>query len=486
MAKRLVLDALQGVLSDYLEIDETNFDLNLAVWSGSIIMHDVKLKTDKLFRNFNTTFVYGSVKTLEVFIPWTALLNSPVRINIDGVYLQLCPLNMAALDKEETRKRIKSQKQEKIAFADKFLTFHHHHDNESDSESDADSDSNSDSDSDHEHTNSKKKKEKKKSWLESWSSKIVDNLEINLMNIHARYEDTQHGHTYSAGMTLKSFVLATCDENWQSTFVARIDEAIRKMVKVENFGVYWNMHSESLGALPFEKWQEAMHGIIYQGNNDGSVETSSEFLEKQAKYAASKGADSYSPKAMKFILAPTNQLVVKVIHNEMEALGDAPKYDVTVVNEHVSLALDGLQYKQLNLTLEMIGAVERRRQPYMYKPLTRPVDKASARAWWKYGVKLAIKRPRYIHLVKMSKTANSKDPMKDCLSDRDRDEMDELEERLPLHTIVIFRHMAADEMDVEAQARKELMRQARQKEKKGASAVTSFVPGQGAVVQVRS
>ena len=48
MAKHLVLNVLQGVLSDFLEIDEKNFDLNLAVWSGSIVLKDVKLKTDKL------------------------------------------------------------------------------------------------------------------------------------------------------------------------------------------------------------------------------------------------------------------------------------------------------------------------------------------------------------------------------------------------------------------------------------------------------
>jgi|SaaInlStandDraft_5_1057022.scaffolds.fasta_scaffold711410_1 hypothetical protein len=42
MAKRLVLEALKGVLNDYLEIDENNFDL--AVWSGTIVLHDVKIK----------------------------------------------------------------------------------------------------------------------------------------------------------------------------------------------------------------------------------------------------------------------------------------------------------------------------------------------------------------------------------------------------------------------------------------------------------
>ena len=123
MAKHLVLNVLQNVLSDFLEIDEKNFDLNLAVWSGSIVLKDVKVKTDKLFRSFNLSFVNGVVKTLEVKIPWTALLTSSVHIDIDGLYLQVCPLNVSTLDKEQTRKRLAIMKQEKIDFADKFIDF---------------------------------------------------------------------------------------------------------------------------------------------------------------------------------------------------------------------------------------------------------------------------------------------------------------------------------------------------------------------------
>ena len=490
MAKKIVLDALQRVLSDYLEIDETNFDLNLAVWSGSIKLHDVKLKTDKLFRSFNTTFVHGSVKTLEIFIPWTALLNSPVRIKIDGVYLQLRPLNVSSLSKEERQDRVRSQKQEKIQFADKFLKFHHDHDDDDNSDSD------SDYDSDGEKVDKAHKKAKDKSWIESWTSKVVDNLEISLENVHARYEDSQTnpGRTYSAGVILSHFVLATCDQNWETTFVARVHEAIHKMCRVENFGVYWNMDSESLASLPFDEWEKAMQGIIYHGNNDGVEETSAQFLDEQAKRQASrtgaKKISSYSPYAMKFILAPTNKLVVKVVHNEVitssPKSGEIPKYDVSVVNEQVSLALDGLQYKQLNQTLEMIGTVERRRQSFMYKPVTRPVDKESIKAWWKYSLKLVLKRKRYIQLVELQKTADPHDPFKDSLSYKEREEMEELEERLPLHCIITFRHMAADVMEINAaNAKKERIKQAQKNQSKQDLTAVNYSVG-GAVTRDRT
>ena len=465
MAKQIVLNVLQSVLSDFLEIDEDNFDLNLAVWSGSIVLHDVKLKTDKLFRNFNLSYVHGVVRTLEVHIPWTALMNSPVRINIDGVYLQVKPMNVSALDKNQTRNRLRVMKQEKIEFADKIIDF-----NKADTSAIDDNEDDDDEDDEEEDIDIrrekriKRKKEKEKGWMETWTSKIVDNLEINLKNIHIRYEDTHslNGSTYSAGVTLSSFVLTTCDANWHTSFVARSDEPIRKMCKVENFGFYWNMTSQSLENLPWKEWIEAMYKIIYRSedfrHNEhvDSVDLAKRvaFMKAQAVADGSRSEPGY----MKYLVLPTNQLVVKVLHNDhLVTPGETPKYEVSIINEELELSLDGLQYKQLNQTLEMIGAVEAKRQPYMYKPIVRPLGKESCRLWWRYACKLAIKRPRYIRLVKLSKMVNPHNQFESMLTEEDKVEMIELEDRLSMHTIIVFRHMAADEMAHEA-------REARRKE----------------------
>jgi vacuolar protein sorting-associated protein 13A/C len=460
MAKRLILNALKSVLSDYLEIDDNNFDLNLAVWSGSIVLHDVKLKTDKLFRHYNLSFVHGIVQTLEVQIPWTALMNSPVKVKIDGAYLQVCPLDVSALDKEETRRRVLAVKKDKIAFADKFISF----------PSDLDGDEN-DGDDD---SSASKAGNKDKTWVQIWTAKIVDNLEISLNNIHLRYEDSERlygsNSTYSAGLTLSSFVLTTCDLNWNSKFVARdvndLKEAIRKMCKIENFGVYWNMKSMALANLPLDEWRRCMHDIIYRSDDSVPIDMVRElFADSQLKADGQK----CHPLAMKYIVSPTNKLVIKVIHNDLDNIAlDTPKYDVSIVNERLDCALDGLQYKQLQQTMELIGSTERGRQPYMYKPAVRPSGRASVKAWWKYACKLVLKRPRYIHLVKMSKTAAVDNEFADSLSKKEREEMEALEERLSLHTIIIFRHQAAEEMIAEKKSTA-IIRKKENKKKKGSS-----------------
>jgi len=462
MAKAYVLGALQGVLSDYLEIDASNFDLSLAVWSGSIILHDVKVRSNNLFRNLNLTGVHGVVKKLEVFIPWTALMSSPVRIEIDGVYLQLKPLDVTTLDKEEAKKRLRAAKQEKIAFADKFLTYHSQHELVDPM--------------DEEESKESKKPKEKQTWTEAWTTKIVDNLEISLKNIHIRYEDSTFlpgGKIFSAGLTLGSFILTTTDENWKSSFVARKNEAIRKLCMTENSGIYWNMQSPSLAGLPFLEWQAAMHKIIFNPPSvsmpDSKDKSSKAALQRAEAAAAAAKAHTFvdnqagnprihphSPEAMKFVLLPTNKLVIKVVHNDhLLVPGEEPKYDITVVNDDLNVCLDGLQYKQLNAVLDGINAVERSKKPFMYKPQRRPVDEESIRAWWKYACKLVIKRPRYIKLVRLSKSADPSNSFKDSLTTANREEMEELEEKLSLQTIIIFRHLAADEMALDAKKARE-------------------------------
>lgn len=434
MAKRLLLDVLIKVLGEYIELSEENFDLNLAVWSGKIVLHDLKLKTASLLRNYNLLIVHGSIKTLEIIIPWTALLNSPVKITIDGVYLQVGPINVARLDKEETRKRVMQLKQEKLRLADTVLD---HNLVASAPAAAADSSSTTST-----------------TYIQAMTAKIVDNLEITLRNVHARLEDSQTipGITYAAGITLSSFTLSTCDENWIESFVARtLKTVIHKLAKVDNLGVYWNSNSNALAGLEFPHWLRAMHDLIHgavTAKDDGTIPSSS----------TKPHPHNFFPPPQ-HILVPSNSLAIRLIHNEnATAAATAAKYDISVECTKLELFLDGLQYRQLHTTLEMIGAVERKRQPFSYKPLNRPSTPSGARAWWTYACKLAIKRPRYIRLVKLSKTASPvatssehHHPV-DSLSSAERIEMQDMEERLPLNTLIIFRHMAAREMEREAVA----------------------------------
>ena len=47
--------------------------------------------------------------------------------------------------------------------------------------------------------------------MQQWISKIVDNIEINLKNVHLRYEDllSAPGVVFAVGLTLESFEVTT-------------------------------------------------------------------------------------------------------------------------------------------------------------------------------------------------------------------------------------------------------------------------------------
>ena len=390
------------------------------------------MKTHKLLRNFDLSILHGEIKTLEVTIPWTALLNSPVKVLIDGVNLQVGPLNVAALDKEETKKRVIAAKMQKLRMVDRFIDFSSN--GLTGSPADVEGSSG-------ENEAEREKKEvvapnTRATYVQQWTSKIIDNIEITLKKVHLRYEDSQTipGSPFSAGITLDSFTLSTCDEKWHEKFVARDinqpSSSIRKMAKVFNFGLYWITRSPILSRESFKDWSSKMQALIYPGL--GSTEKS--FGDIQ------------------YILHPANNLVVRLIHNERSE-ENVPKFDMIVESTNLPLSIDRAQYLQLLRTMEMMGVTERRRQPHMYRPYERPSNPERARAWWKYACKMIVKRVRYIRFVKLSKTVNEKTGVMDVRTEDEKRESRELEERMPLRSLVIFRHAAAKEMQLDAKKR---------------------------------
>ena len=78
-------------------------------------------------------------------------------------------------------------------------------------------------------------------------TKIVDNLQINVQNMHIRIENDdmiEPDNSFSIGITLQEIDLYTTDENWERTYIDRTKtankgKAMNKVLKVHNFGVYY-------------------------------------------------------------------------------------------------------------------------------------------------------------------------------------------------------------------------------------------------------
>lgn len=54
--------------------------------------------------------------------------------------------------------------------------------------------------------------------------KIVDNLQLKLVNLHVRFEENSGGKRYAWGVTLEEIVFVTTNNEWKPSFIDRSSE----------------------------------------------------------------------------------------------------------------------------------------------------------------------------------------------------------------------------------------------------------------------
>lgn len=339
MAKELLLNALVSVLGDYVE-GITKENLKVGVWSGKIELKNLQLNHQGIEKlKLPVSVINGFINTLTVSIPWTSLASQPVKIFIDGVYLLLGPLNFQNFNSQEALERSLAQKKGRLIQAEKSVEIAA--------------------------TLTEQNDPKTASYLQSLTTKIIDNIEIKISNIHLRYEDSQTfpGEVFSFGATLESFIVTTTNSQWEETFVAREGEkeqVIYKKAKIENFVAYWNLNSSLLSNLTFDQWMKEMQSLIYRKNNP---------------------IDS-----LQFLLTPNNSLEIKLIHHDKE--GHIPRLHAEVESTNIGLSITKSQYHQIMRSLDVYNTVSVKQQLLKFRPSERPVNHETCRQWWRYALVL--------------------------------------------------------------------------------------------------
>lgn len=82
-------------------------------------------------------------------------------------------------------------------------------------------------------------------------TKILNNLQFSITNIHVRYEDniSAPGHRFAAGITLNELSAISTDENWIPQNIGDAVATIHKLATLESLSIYWNTDSRSLADL---------------------------------------------------------------------------------------------------------------------------------------------------------------------------------------------------------------------------------------------
>ena len=92
-------------------------------------------------------------------------------------------------------------------------------------------------------------------YLDKLSSKIIDNIQIDIKNIHIRLEDqTTSGEPWRLGSTLKELKLYTCNSDWKQTYIDRTLKdnkglPLFKLLNLSNFAFYFQSDEQNLASV---------------------------------------------------------------------------------------------------------------------------------------------------------------------------------------------------------------------------------------------
>ncbi|CDR96405.1 VACUOLAR PROTEIN SORTING-ASSOCIATED PROTEIN domain containing protein, putative [Babesia bigemina] len=164
MFEGLVKRLLDTYLAPY--VDGITQNLQLAVWSGNIVLENLTLKTDiteKLALPFDVHF--GKIGRLSLTIPWASLGATPVKVLVDSIYVCIGGIERNKTD-EELRSYVRLAKEKLIGVLEnEYSAFLNSLNQRGNSTS---------------------------SYLIRLSQKVLNNIQIDFTNIHLHCSDTQH------------------------------------------------------------------------------------------------------------------------------------------------------------------------------------------------------------------------------------------------------------------------------------------------------
>ncbi|CAO1638595.1 unnamed protein product [Sympodiomycopsis kandeliae] len=429
MLEGVLASVLNRFLASYVDGLNTS-QLNVGIWSGDVKLKNLRLKTSALDKfRLPIDVKEGYLGDLTLSIPWSNLKGKPVRVLVENVHLLAAPKNASAeVDEDEEEERAQAAKQEKLANAELLGR-----------------------DSSTSMNMSAEEAQKNESFTSSLVTKIVDNLQITVRNIHVRYEDSLSNpqHPFSAGFTLAEFSAVSTDANWNPTFIQNSAEGIHKLARLESLSLYWDTDSESLAG--------------YQTN------------ESQEKFSALIPREGQEP-SHQYVLKPVSGAGRLIMRHKMTP--DIAKLDAQLLFDELGFALDDEQYRDVISVADLFHFYTRQAQYRRFRPSIEEVQENKPRAmlrfagqailnevhekhrvWtWDYFKQRRDDRKEYVELFKTKDQQAAKQNQKQAgvqvVTNDGSDRLASLEKRLSYKDIRFYRSIARNELRKERAAKR--------------------------------
>ncbi|KAK3689238.1 hypothetical protein B0T22DRAFT_461182 [Podospora appendiculata] len=412
-----------GLLNRFLGMYVKNFDptqLKVGIWSGDVKLRDLELRREALDQlKLPINVVEGHLGALTLTIPWSNLRGAPVKVYIEDVFLLASPKEEAQYNEEEENRRKQRIKMEKLDSAELLK--------ERSQEG-----------------LSQEEEKRTQSFTESLVTKIVDNLQVTVKNIHIRYEDSisAPGHPFALGVTLEEFSAVSTDGEWKPTFITGSAKTTHKLAKLGALAVYWNTDTKLMGPgresqspgeelTPHDEMLANFRSMIVRG--DGELSDNHQFILKpvsgQAKIELDKTGDPH-----------------------------VPKFKANLLFDEIGLVLDDHQYRDALMMVELFHYFIRHQEYKKYQP-KGVTPKEDPRAWlrfagdavlskihdrnkrwsWDYFRERRDDRRRYIELFKKRKQNQQ-------LSPEEGDALNKLEWKLDYEDLRFWRSLARNQL----------------------------------------
>jgi vacuolar protein sorting-associated protein 13A/C len=351
--------------------------------------------------------IAGHLGELVLQIPWSNLKNKPVKIVIEDVFLLAAPKMEEEYDAEEEEKRAQALKKDKLENMELI-------------------------DQTRSQGMSQEEIQKNQSFTDSLVTKIVDNLQVTIKNIHIRYEDKESvpNHPFSLGLTLGELSAVSTDDNWNPIFVQDTSAITKKLATLNSLAVYWNTDAGSLQSDD-DEWINSLKSMIPKGSNDLSEEN-------------------------QYILRPVSGLG-RITMNKQGATDKMPKTNAQLLFDDLGFVFDSDQYRDALWTADLFHVYMKTKEFKKYRPNV-PVKK-DPKAWFKFAGTVVLKeihqrnrewswdymrqrredRLRYIVLYKKKKTDGALNPEETA-------EFDKFEWDLSYDDLRFYRSLAKSEL----------------------------------------
>ena len=414
-----------GLLNRFLGMYVKNFDptqLKVGIWSGDVKLKNLELRREALDQlKLPINVVEGHLGQLTLVIPWSNLRGAPVKVFVEDVFLLASPKEEAEYDPEEEDRRQHRIKMDKLENAELLKERN-------------------------QEGLSQEEQKKSSSFTSSLVTKIVDNVQITVKNIHIRYEDSisAPGHPFALGVTLEEFSAVSTDGQWKPTFITNSSNSTQKLAKLEALAVYWNTDTDLLGT-----------------GRESQVD-SQELMphdEMVDKFKSMIGTDASSTITHQYILRPVSGQA-KI---EIDKTGDikTPKLKANLLFQEIGLVLDDDQYRDALMMVDLFHYFIRHQE---YKRL-QPKDatpKEDPRAWlrfagnavlnkiheknrkwsWDYFKERRDDRIRYIELFKKTKQQQQ-------LTSTESEDLEVLEKKLEYEDLRFWRSLGRNQLKKE-------------------------------------